>query len=103
MCNRRLARLREGTILKYSCNEVKFFKEKWLKEFRDENGSDLMKEDKAFDRYEMELENFLSNCKDMPTMSVVEKIIEARELREEGKSPWQKFREQKEIDKANEK
>ena len=51
----------------FSCDEVRKFKDEWIKEFRKRNISEytenLMDKDEYFESYKKELEDFLKKCK----------------------------------------
>ena len=70
-------------VEEYTCSEVRKLKADWLKEYRVRNRSDELRVDKSSERYEKEIDEFLSSCK-----CVGEKIREAKERRDRGDSPW---------------
>lgn len=56
------------TIQEYECNLVKKLKDKWLKEYRNINHSDIVEKtriDRGFEKYKNEINDFLNSCKDV--------------------------------------
>lgn len=50
----------------FNCQEVRKHKDEWLKQFREKNGTEtvwkMKMDDKAYNRYKDEIEEFLMNC-----------------------------------------
>ncbi len=57
----------QGTMIPYSCDEVRFLAESWKKKFRISNGTDeILKKgmrDKHYEHYCKDIDEFLSRCK----------------------------------------
>ena len=100
----------------YSCDEVREKRNEWLSKFREKNGTDFVEviggKDRMYENYRKSIDSFLNKCKCqepkekiLPVCSNCTKeeheryfcqcegrnIRLAKQLREEGKSPWQKL------------
>lgn len=52
----------QNTLKKYSCHEVRKNHHEWKREFREENQTDLVEDDKAYHAFCDQIDLFLAKC-----------------------------------------